>query len=193
MNTLESRSSFNTLSVNKRFKNEYTKEPYNRLIFLNNKSKNDESLKFTNFISNESEKLLQALNTLKNDLKYHSYKFYNEELSDYRNNDSDRIKSIINLYDSKKINSLNLVIKSKYRKRNNNSLEDKLRIYMILQDSNCEIILIDVYHLGLASALFDNKGHRINRGEDIIEATYNKYKNRSYCLSNIFTSEKDGV
>lgn len=155
----------------------------NGILIVNYNSKDLPEEYFTNFLSetgNQKEK--DFLNTLK--LLINSNKnildkgFEIAELQDYKHKATKRLLNIINSHEDTNIASISGIIKCKYKK------ETGCQIYLSYNsvDNIYEIILIDLFHLGLPAPFKVRKGTILNGGE---RKNYEKHRKNKYDMVNI--------
>ena len=157
---------------------------YKQIFLKNNYSINVADEFFTNFISsdaNADNKQKECLKKLKNkfiknfDIFETGFEII-ELIGDNKN--LKRLLNIINTYQDINLTSCAGVIKCKSKKNT------EFQLYLTKQDETLNIILVDLYHLGLpANNLI--RGNLIRNNEDNIRRIYNKRKNRNFCISNL--------
>ncbi len=157
---------------------------YKNIILKHNYSINVADELFTNFISsnpNADIKQKECLQKLKNkfiknfDIFETGFEII-ELIGDNQN--LKRLLNIINTYPDINLTSCAGIIKCKSKHNT------EFQLYLTRQDETLNIILLDLYHLGLpANNLI--RGNLIRNGEDNIRKIYNKRKNRSFCISNL--------
>lgn len=171
--TLSSQSSIGiTKTFSKRFSD------YEKIIVINNKSINSAIEQFTNFLSETGDKdkheaLKEICRQISNG-KLQENKFEVRELNEYGDEEK-RVVRLINSYGNEQITSITEVVKYKYRN------VPQVQLYLFGQDKNLLVLLVDVHHLALKGDLYIS-GQRKKYDREKI---YNKFKNRTYCISNI--------
>lgn len=150
------------------------------LLIKNNYSRNLEELYFTNFLSEEgsidAKRFLDDLKQkcLKSDI-INDKDFEIIFFDGLNKNGIDRLLKIINSYDDTLIKSETELIKCKFK----DNPEYQLYITKNATDNIFEIVLIDLYHLGILARL-GNIPYNPMR-------IYNKHKNKKYDIINILT------
>ena len=116
------------------------------------KSKNLEEYYFTNFYGNENESAYCLIKELYSFCCNGDFEFLNElKISELRKSDRiDRLLKILSEIQDKKYSEKDLFSIYKTRYKNH----DELRIYIKRSRNNLSVILLDLYHLGIYSAIY---------------------------------------
>lgn len=186
MNTLTNR---NVLKNHQRIKHNkfqnrkrFESEPIKEIKFKNYYSKNLKEYNFTNFLKENGDfnkkEILKEIN-LNNNIKYLEKKFELKELHESKAK-TDRVLNIINSYSNTNVDDICKIKKYK------NISDKEIQLYIIKNDNDYEVILIDIYHLGIPS-----EKHKLPNGITIKsrnDVKYNKFKENCYNISNIITN-----
>ncbi len=161
---------------------------FNGVLIVHYNSKDLPEEYFTNFLSetgNQKEKdFLNKLRLLINsDNNILDKGFEIDELQNYKPKATKRLLNIINSYDDTNITSITGIIKCKYKK------ETGCQIYLSYNsnDNIYEIILIDLFHLGLP-APFKVRNTMLPVNE---RKNYEKHKKNRYDMSNILNPQQN--
>lgn len=186
MNTLTNRSvlkNYQRIKHNK-FQNSkrFESEPTKKINFRNYYSKNLREYNFTNFLKENGDfnkkKILKEINS-NNNIEYLEKKFELRELSESKAK-TDRVLNIINSYSNTNIDDICKI--KKYKNVN----DKEIQLYIIKNENEYEVVLIDIYHLGIPS-----EKHKLSNGVTIKsrnDVKYDKFKENCYNISNIITN-----
>lgn len=193
MNTLaRSKISFtktrSLLARRGKFGNRADEIKYENILLKNDFSINLPNEMFTNFVSSSSDGDLEQKKCL-HDLKNKFVKDFDVFESGFEiieligeNDNLKRLLRIINHYPSNNFSTWVGIIKCKNKRCTG------FQLYLYIKDKTLNIILIDLYHLGLTADNHKN-GQLIRNDANSIAKIYKKRKNRNYCISNILKQD----
>lgn len=172
---LSKSETFKSLTFRKGTYNFDIEKDYTKIKVINGKSINLPDKLFTNYLSHnggdkDKKQVLKEINKQiqKNAFDYN--KFDRRELTDNKET-TDRVLAIINSYKTVSVKSITQVYKLRHNK------DKTIQLYLCFCDNEAQIVLFDVYHLGLPA---DNHGIKFNP-----KSVYNAHKNKLFCISNI--------